>query len=248
MNLRVTAATHRGLVRSENQDAVVVDGWVAQVSGTLATRDLTVDAGPAVVAVLDGMGGHAGGALAAVVGAHALVSACSSLPVPPSEADVAALLGRANESVCAAAQGELADLGATVAAVVLTPESIDVVNAGDCRVYRLDPPYLGQLTVDDRVPSPQDPSRSLVSQSLGRHGRGSVTPHVVRLDPRVPQVLLLCSDGLHDVVDHAVVADQFAVDGVDARAVVQVLLRAALTAGAPDNVSVVIVEIGPDPR
>lgn len=242
MRIQITAATHRGLVRSDNQDAIVVDGWVSQASGALVSRTADTDSGPVVVGVLDGMGGHAGGAIASVLGAHAIADGAAGLAIPPTEDDLRDLLRGADRRVADAAYGAIAEMGATVAVVVATSQSLDVVSVGDCRVYRLDPPYLGLLTVDDRVPAPGDPGRMLVSQSLGAYR--DVHPHVLRLDPREPQVLLVCSDGLHDALDHTSIGEQLDVDGNDSRLALQALVRAVLRAGAPDNVSVMLVETG----
>ena len=60
---RVAAATHVGLVRAENQDAVLVDSWVSARDGALSlTRAVRSGGRALVLAVCDGLGGHAGGA------------------------------------------------------------------------------------------------------------------------------------------------------------------------------------------
>lgn len=241
--VRVAATTARGLVRPDHQDALVCGGWVgvrdgARWSGTCA---LPEGGGPLLLAVIDGMGGHEGGAAAAALAATGL----ASLRLPPHDGDWSPTMESLSDRI-AAAGGAWAtpDMGATLAALVVGDAGALVVSIGDCMVARVVDGYLGVLTVLDRAPDPRREGASVVTQSLGGPARHlDARPLRVTHGPGTTRYLL-CTDGLHDHVPAATVRAILDTDR-DAEAVADTLMDAALAAGAPDNVSIVVADVIP---
>lgn len=237
---RIAGRTDRGAIRGENQDVVLIDGWAsgADRADHVATAELTT--ARTTVAVIDGMGGHRGGGLAAWVAAHALERGLGDV----SDGAAADRLAEdAHRLVSSAGEGVgLPEMGAAFAALVLSSDGFGVLNIGDCRVHRLSEARLGLLSVDDSGPSRHDPTRLVLTQSLGGGGDSRLDAHwfwstwgVVR-----SQRFVLASDGLA-VLEEGAIA-RIARDG-DARGAASALVAATLEAGSPDNVSVVVVDV-----
>lgn len=235
LELRIAVASHRGLVRAANEDAVGVDGWVlaGHEAGPL---DIQVRPGErgAVLAIADGMGGHRGGADAARVALTALFA---------TEGDLSAVVASAAEAVRtrAAATPDLAGMGTTLVGVRILPDgAAEFFNVGDSRAYRAVEGYLAQVSVDDR-PVPVLPTdRGVVTQHLGGDRVVALDPHVHRVSLGAGDRVLLCSDGLHDMVDDGAIAACLGRPLTDAA---QALLDAALGAGGDDNVSIVVADL-----
>lgn len=226
-----TVLTHPGLVRTENQDTVVVPGFCS-TGHTAEPVTLRSGSVPAVYAVIDGMGGHSGGREASRSIAFYLAEHVGE--------DVCQLLDGANRMLYQRMKREpdLTGMGATIAGVALADGTATVFNIGDARVYQYDGGYLMLLTTDDR----STPSSHAVTQSLGGTDRlTAISPHTVRLDSLGSRErLLVCSDGLTEVVTFDEVATAMAEP--DARRTAALLLEKALTAGAPDNVTLMLLE------
>ena len=243
--LRVAAVTHVGAVRTENQDCLLIDGWVSAADGGWSDARQLASAGPAyVVAVFDGLGGHAGGSVASRIAALTLGASAW----PGIEPDVVRdRVERAAVNVQTASDDVrgLRGLGTTVAGIALGPSGFCVFNVGDSSVFRAMGGYVGELTVPDRHFGPDGSGR--LSQSLSVY-TAVPAPHVETFPIPRPLRLLVCSDGLTDAVNHdelgSALGDDVGVPG-RADAAARALLAAALRAGAPDNVSLVVVDVLP---
>ena len=132
MNYTWATATHVGLHRDQNEDSVfpLDDG-----SGS----------GPVVIAVADGMGGHAAGEVASRIAIDAATSGI------PGDLDMQARSQRANDAVLAAVADDpsIAGMGTTLTMAVLTPEgTMHVAHIGDSRLYVKRGETLHLVTVD----------------------------------------------------------------------------------------------------
>lgn len=228
--LVVTVATDVGHVRETNQDRVVVGRWllapdhpdVAALNGVQAR---------CAVALLDGMGGHAGGEIAATTAAEAVASFSGMIDSPETVVDA---VQRANGAVYERMGSipQLAGMGASLVGLALVGDDVVLFNVGDARAYLEADGYLVQASTDDVAPS------GALTQALG--GRATferVEPHLV-VEPAQGRRFLLASDGLFGHVDLTEL-DRCMVD--DDRETVRALMRSALDRGGPDNVSVVLV-------
>ncbi|HYS37654.1 MAG TPA: PP2C family serine/threonine-protein phosphatase [Pseudonocardiaceae bacterium] len=230
--LRVTALTHRGAIRTGNEDSLVVGGFTAcgvdladPVTLMLPMRD------PVVVAVADGMGGHEAGEMAS---AHAVRSLAATSPKDAAQVEV--VLRRIDDDLTSACRDSpgLCGLGTTIAGVLIGSQEGHCFTVGDSRVYAEHGGYLAQLSVDDRGPT------GGLTQSLGGRSDGSA------LWPRLAELpagsrLLLCSDGLSDLVNADTIEKLLATSDEPARTV-RALWVAAMNASGRDNITIVLVE------
>ena len=230
LQIRVGFASETGR-RADNQDYV---GACTPEVGPQAAQG-------AVAIVADGVGGHAGGRIAAETAVRGFIDAFYSMP---ETLGVPAAASRAIESINGwiFAQGrrdpKLDGMATTFTALVLRRRNVHVLHVGDSRAYRFDERGLEQLT-NDHVAGRGDLS-NVLTRAVG------IEEHV-RFDHRVVACgardrFLLCSDGVHGVLGPpgiaTLLADESAPDQV-ARAVID----AALAAGSADNCSALVVDV-----
>lgn len=227
--VRATVFTHRGAVRATNEDALAVGP--ATVTGLSMRTPLVVDLPvPALVAVADGMGGHAAGDVAA---GHAVRTLAAAAPGDAVALTYAAQ--RVDDDLLAMGRGDpaVAGLGTTVAGVLVTPDDAFHLGIGDSRVYVGYGSYLSQVSTDDR-----GAGGGLTRCLGGRAEREPLMITAVFLPPT--DRVLLCSDGLSDLV-----ADEYMEDllrGSDTTTAVTALWSAAMDAGGRDNITIAVVE------
>lgn len=234
---RTWAATHPGRVRAHNEDSCQVGGWRATAdasrwSGRVQREGLWA-------AIADGMGGHRQGALASAI----VIDSLAEMVSPGvTEADVHRLVGEANGRMFLAMRSPEGSpaMGSTVVGLLATSRTGIVFNVGDSRGYLLASGQLQLVTRDHTPPRGSTGGRShALTQSLG----GTLTPrplapHVTRFDLASVDAILLCSDGLTDMVEDEEIEallSRHRDDPADA------LVQAALDAGGADNITVVVV-------
>ena len=231
--MRMAAISHRGRLRSENQDRIVVDDAVLG-SEVCGATELEVDP-PTLLAVVDGMGGHPAGGVAAAAAADVLASGFRRLRTCE---DVGRLVSQANDELYAL-MGRvpgLSGMGAAVAGVFAAPGGLAIFNVGDVRVYLHSGGYLMQASIDDRRPG----DGGTLTQSLGGlHAQSPVQVHLSS-EPYDRGTVLVASDGLFTQAPHARLVEAMA----DPPAVAAGrLLDEALTAGGRDNISLILLEL-----
>ncbi|WP_139334990.1 PP2C family serine/threonine-protein phosphatase [Mycobacterium sp. GA-1841] len=232
--VRITALTHRGLVRDHNEDCVGWSGWAFNGEVTQPVSMEMEIAAPSVVVVCDGMGGHAAGETASRLAAT-LITAPGALG-PATTQSVTALLQQVSDTIndVAVKDPALTGMGCTVVGAVLYPGGTALVfNVGDSRCYRVEGQYLAQLSVDHR-----DATSNGLTQALGGGGRIFLEPDF--FECRLPSEpgLLLCSDGLDDYADPLEIEKQV----LSAGSTLEMDLRdLALRGGGGDNVTIVSV-------
>lgn len=230
---RGVGLTHRGRVRSANEDAILADP-----SGALW-------------AVADGMGGHEGGAAAADLVVDSLAAIRDGdLPAEALEEAIEA----ANAAVRAAARARGArTMGATVVALYIVHGIAHVAWAGDSRAYLVRGRRLRMITHDHTVVQDMvDRGEIGLDEAEGHPEAHIITRAVGAADEievdhaAVPLVLgdrlLLCSDGLPRCVYESVI-ESLATQPGSAQMACEALIRRALEEGAPDNVSVIVVDL-----
>jgi len=225
--------SHRGLLRATNEDAILTDPTGA------------------LWAVADGMGGHGHGDLAADLVIDALAR------VPHGAGGRALLqdaLAAAHAEIRRRAQAEgFGPIGATVVALLIEGDRGVVAWAGDSRAYRQRDGALEQLTHDHSLVQELIDRGGLDPESAENHPQAHVVTRAVgvldRVEPafrelrlRVGDVFLLCSDGLTRSVPEAGIAAVLAGEPEPEEAC-RKLIAATLEAGAPDNVSAIVVRL-----
>ncbi len=234
--LRISSAMRSdvGLTRAVNQDAIF--------SG----------ADGRFFALADGMGGLQDGAWAAAE----VVKLLGDKPFPAGGTAIAAALAerlvRANSIVHSHGRDSGQRTGTTLVAVCLADDRVHGVWVGDSRLYRWRASGLELLSRDHSMVQAMIDRGSLDPADQADHPLGHVLVRAIGIAPeaiadhvcealRPGDRLLLCSDGLTRVVDPEKIGNLLA--GNDAEAMATALIDAALAAGAPDNVSVIVIAI-----
>ena len=144
----------------------------------------------------------------------------------------------------------LSGMGTTLTAIALYRDKAYVLHAGDSRAYRLRGKEFLQLTKDHSVvqelidsgainesEAATHPQRSVLTNVL--MGQGNITPLLIQYDLKVGDKFLICSDGLNNVVSNSEIHN--VLTGPDA---LNKLIALTYERGAPDNVTVLIAEVG----
>jgi serine/threonine protein phosphatase PrpC len=245
--IEVAAYTHRGRVRRRNEDCIAVGAWLTGETMEAPRLDrVSLDA-PLVCLVLDGMGGHANGQLAARLAAEHLAE---HLPGCRTELQVRDCIRAANRRLYDRMEQDPQSfgMGTTLAGLRLAREGVALFNVGDSRVYRVQDGFLSQLSTDDVPPPYPRPGRiavrtGVITQSLGGAPLYTdIDPHIVTQPMAAPRTYLLCSDGLYDRLP---IDAMEAALGEDLGESVMRLFELAMSAGAPDNVSIILARAAP---
>jgi PPM family protein phosphatase len=226
----VYTATRLGGDHERNQDRALVGTSVIEATDGV---QLTEVQAPTVLAVFDGLGGHAAGDGASELAAQVVADA----KLPADQAEVTELLRHADQALLAAMREEPARAGmGTTAALLVLPDGADpplTANVGDSTIWHLRDDLVEELSVSDRWQG------SGVLQCLGANDDG-VTPHVRAIDLRSGDRVLIATDGLTDVVPSSVLHAALHGDPVQGG---QALLAIVEHAGVPDDVTFVVVDI-----
>jgi PPM family protein phosphatase len=225
-----------GMVRSENQDS----GY----------------AGPRLLAMADGMGGHAGGDIASSTVIGALVD-LDGEALGSNEASSALLqrITNANDRLAEMAKAEpsLNGMGTTLIAILRSNNKLVLAHIGDSRAFLARDGKLTQITKDHSfVQSLVDEGRITEDEAMGHPQRSLVTrvltghhddePDITVREARIGDRYLIASDGLTDYVAGDTIAEMV-LAGQSPGATADRLVDLALKAGAPDNVTVVIGDV-----
>lgn len=239
----IAAFTHRGRVRPSNEDTIAVDGRI--LTGDMSEPLVTsVSSDCCALMIADGMGGHAQGAMASRAVLDYLVAAIDRLADPTSCAEA---IEEANQQLFAIMHEhqEALGMGSTIVGAVLKDDQLVTFNVGDSRCYLFSAGQLVQLSHDD-VPEQENdrpgPRRShALTQALGGSSLPvAIEPHITIDAPLAPgEILLLCSDGLTDMVDNLIISKLLSAAGTPLQSV-RKLAAEAFSAGARDNVSIVV--------
>ncbi len=249
--IRGTGSTDRGRRRELNEDRILV------------RDDLRV------YAVCDGAGGHNAGEVAAALAVRSIASHITSTAphareqpefdrfgLPAGARRISAAVHRANQDIIAISRvsDQHRGMGTTCVSTLFSPRSglVHVANVGDSRCYRLRARHLELLTQDHSLltdvvenrPELEDAAlerlpRNLITRALGVEDelRVSVRSHAVIAGDRY----LLCSDGLHTVVEAEQIAEMLAAS-MPLEDVSRSLIDAANRRGGPDNIAAVVVD------
>lgn len=241
---RYAARSDVGRVRSKNDDSAYAGRYLAVVA--------------------DGMGGHVGGDVAS---ASAVID-LTHLDHAGHDGDGATVLAdeiqNANQNLAKLVQSNprLGGMGTTVTALLIDGDEISVAHIGDSRAYRLsetegfeqvttDHTFVQRLIDEGRL-RPEEaethPHKNVLMRVLGDVD-ASPELEVRTVRPAVGERWLLCSDGLNAVVNAQTIENVMRSTG-DLNQIVNSLVELTLDRGAPDNVTVVVVQVGeiPDGR
>ncbi|MEV6440605.1 PP2C family serine/threonine-protein phosphatase [Amycolatopsis sp. NPDC051716] len=231
--LRYAARSDRGLVRSSNQDSVY--------------------AGPRLLALADGMGGHAAGEVASKVVIASLAPLDDDEPRDDLLAQLREAVANGNAAIAelVSQDPDLDGMGTTLTAVLFAGTRLGLVHVGDSRAYLLRGGQFAQITRDDSFVNelleqgritPEEaavhPQRSLLLKALTGH---EVEPSLTVREARSGDRYLICSDGLSGMVSDETLAE--AVQIPDPQQCADRMIELALKGGGTDNVTVIIADV-----
>ena len=234
LRAKAVAVTHHGRVREANEDSVGVGGWTLGGFEPAPFSVVFDVVEPIDFIVCDGMGGHRGGIEA---------SRLALMTFSASNSGIAAAIVEASDALLARSEGDpaLFGMGTTIVGLRVHPDGTAIVfNVGDSPAMRVADGYLGRLSVEDRPAVRTEANKGVVMQFLGGERRVHLEPHLHEFSLSDGDRIVLSSDGLTDVLETRQIATLLEQPAADAAVD---LLAAVLTAGAPDNVSFIIVDI-----
>ena len=235
--MNVWGITHRGAVRHQNQDA-------------FSTR--TLEDGRIIALVCDGMGGARAGNVASSMAVELFMEQFLQ-EGGEDEARMRRAASRANEEVFrrSARDEDCAGMGTTLVAVLAGPEEAVFLNEGDSRAYHINSEHITLVTRDHslvedlvergeltREQARTHPNRNLITRALG--AEPMLQADCFRRTLAAGDCLLLCSDGLSNVLNEQELLYEVLHGGED-ETCCQRLLETALSRGAPDNVTAVLI-------
>ena len=235
----VSARSAIGLVRTGNEDSALTSS--------------------SLLAVADGMGGHAGGEVASKIAINTLSTLVPVLTAPEIDTDsIEDLLLNSLHSIdaeisrVASDEIELRGMGTTLTALLIRDGRAALLHVGDSRCYRLRGNTFEQLTHDHTVlqelldsgtisisEAADHPQRSMLTQVL--MGEGSTAPVLMVYEVNSKDRFLLCSDGLSSVLTEKEIKSLLKKSNRDEA--VEALVEATYVNGAPDNVTVVVADV-----
>ncbi|MGI8677474.1 MAG: PP2C family protein-serine/threonine phosphatase [Jatrophihabitans sp.] len=231
--LRYAVRSDLGLVRSNNEDSVY--------------------AGPRLLAIADGMGGHAAGEVASKIVIGTMEPLDEDRRIDDLMGALRQAVAEANRSIADAVKqrSELEGMGTTLTALRFVGSQVGLVHVGDSRAYMLRKDLLTQITHDDTYVQHLVDSGKLTPDEAKDHPRRSVIlrallgtevePDVSIREARPGDRYLLCSDGLSDVVSIETILDTLRIP--DTQESADRLVELALRGGGPDNVTVIVADV-----
>lgn len=239
MEIRAAAATDRGRVREQNEDAVLGD--------------------VPLVAVADGMGGHAAGEVASSMALETLASWKERLSGASGKQTADMLrdaVNEANRNIWEKGQDDqsLLGMGTTLTAGWISEGSVTFAHVGDSRIYLLRAGTLEQLTTDQNVAqdlvrrgrisedeAASSPHRHVILQAVGADP-GGLDVEVGNVDLQAGDRLMLATDGLFGMIRSPDRLREILTEHSDPAEACRVLIEEANVAGGEDNISVVLVD------
>lgn len=240
-SFRVLARTDVGLVRDGNEDSALTSSRL--------------------IAVADGMGGHAGGEVASRIAINALKGLSELLNDAHIDADSREdLLMNISFSIddqiaeAVKSNSALSGMGTTLTALHLGESTVELLHVGDSRCYQWKSKKLVQLSVDHTVMQElidqgrltaeeaiHHPQRSLLTQAL--MGDSGIDPMLVVFPANIGDQFLICSDGLNGVLSDFEILTLVKKYSEKKEDLLDALIDATKEKGAPDNITVIWAEI-----
>ena len=237
MAVQAFAASNIGKVRKSNQDS----GY----------------AGFNLFFVADGMGGHAGGDIASALVAQRVAQADAVYDSAEKAGEILKdTIWQANHVLRDACQEhpELSGMGTTFSGMIIVGDKATIAHIGDSRIYRARNGEVKQITNDHTFVQRLVETGRITPEEALVHPRRSVLMRVLgdmeefpEIDIETYDVLpgdrwMMCSDGLSGPVPESVM-DRLLLSKIDSDEATELLVGEALEFGAPDNVTVVVVDI-----
>lgn len=216
--------------------------------------------GHALAIVADGMGGHQAGDVASELAVEAFREAAEASVTGVLSGAEAELLIRqailqANEVVygIASQNEQYHNMGTTVVAALIQDKLGVIGHIGDSRAYHIRGETMKQITEDHTLVNELAKSGQISSEEAANHPRRNVLTRALGTDSQVEvdlltidwqpgDILLLCSDGLSNMIDDSQMLETVRAPELDLAAKADRLVELALQAGGDDNITVVLLQ------
>ena len=240
--LQYACVSHKGKVRSANQDNMVwagqylpagSEGLAAPVFGKTRVSE------PLLFGVFDGMGGEQRGEMASLIAAETAVG----WPISADRDSLNDLCRAANRKICDYTAAEkLNTCGSTAAMIALDETGVVGCNLGDSRIYLARDGAIRQMSEDHTLPNYRD-RKSPLLQFLGLpETETTLEPAFFTRPAQDGDRYLICSDGLTDMLDGQAICSVM-LSGQTLQDQAARLLDGALSAGGTDNVSFILLHL-----
>jgi protein phosphatase len=238
MQIQVWGVSDPGLKRENNQDSYLIDESLG------------------LFVVADGMGGHKGGEVAslmAVETAREIIAKPQVKELAPRDL-LRLIYQEASLRIFERAKvdSSLSGMGTTMVMALLREEVLFIANVGDSRAYLIGETHIWQLTEDHSLINEQIRAgivsaenahrvvaKNVITRSVGYERE--VVCDIVERDIRPGEIYLLCSDGLHGLVNEKRIVDIVESSEIDNAA--QYLIEEAKRNGGDDNITVVLIQV-----
>ncbi|MBE7047059.1 MAG: Stp1/IreP family PP2C-type Ser/Thr phosphatase [Ruminococcaceae bacterium] len=241
----IAASSDVGKMRKANEDSYFVSDIIGE---------------NVVACVADGMGGHKGGKTASSMLCEYIETASYELDLFSKDSDkivelLEGVIEGANEEIFLRAKSheELSGMGSTLVMCVASPERVVCANVGDSRMYQINDDGINQITkdhsmvqemVDKGQITPEEamahPNRNIITRAVGSDVELKID--FFKLQPKKGDKLILCSDGLTNMVSeddiYYIVKNTHSPDEACEK-----LVNTANSAGGKDNITAVIIRL-----
>ncbi len=240
--MQTFSMTDTGRARQSNQDSVFCE-------------ENAVGKFPNLFIVADGMGGHNAGDIASQLGIREVVKRIQASEMITPVGILEEAVQSANESIFESAEKDekLQGMGTTMVGTTVIDNTAYVINVGDSRMYLLHDTFR-QITedhslVEEMVRSGElqkedmrtHPNKNIITRALGTYK--AVQADCFEVDVKPGDVLLLCSDGLTNMLDDELIEGTIRQYGDQIHDAGQRLVELANEAGGKDNISVVLIQV-----
>ena len=218
-----------------------------------------VDAAQGIFLVVDGVGGEAAGEIAATIAVETILDRLARQD-GPAETRIREAITLANQQILQSAQADAGRKGmaCVLTLAVLEGRQLTIGHVGDSRLYKLTPQGIGKLTHDHSPIGEREDARELTEAQAMQHARRNEVYRDVGSEWREPDAanfieivfsdlaedsaILVCSDGLSDMVTSLEINRLVRLHAGDPDAAVRALIAAANDAGGKDNITVILAE------
>jgi protein phosphatase len=233
LRLIVHGKTDKGLVRKENEDAFCIE------------KDL------GLLAIADGMGGHASGEVASKMAIEILRDSLKKEGEPlPDRFDSGVKLANKMIYEASRSQSQLNGMGTTLTAVQLDGKRLSIAHVGDSRAYLIRGGVIEQLTDDHTIVSEQVARGMITREEAARSDMRNILSKALGIAPEVDvdieeltvsegDQLVLCSDGLSELIsDDEILSEVQSSNRPEI--VCDELVNLAIQRGGEDNITVIV--------
>jgi protein phosphatase len=253
MKIEVSYITHRGKVRDNNEDSILILNKVIQVEEMQMPVVKEINDNCAIFAVADGMGGYNAGEIASRMVLETLANNWRFLK---STDEIEKFFQEVNDKLIKYGEEhpEINGLGSTIAGILILEDRGIVFNIGDSRVYRVNAGYLEQLSKDQSLVQELiklgiiteeearfHPQRHIILESIGgKNNKKNISVILKEIKLREDDMFLICSDGLYDDLNIDEMENSLK---DDIRESIENLFKSVIDRGANDNISIILIKI-----